>query len=226
MLDLLLSDGMKPFMVASTLVVGLLFLEVVMLLMGLSTQIGGDAPTIDFEADLDLSMDMDVDIDVAGQPEASGSLFGVIADAIGLKNLPLTVWLAIFSASFAASGFAMQIGLQILVGSMLPASIIAMPAVPIGLFVTKGLAAFVSRMIPSDETDVVSRRSLARRRGFVTVGVARKDHPAEVCVTDQHGNRHYHMMEPFDEADEIQEGAEVFVMRLRDGQFRIVQVSE
>ena len=39
--------------------------------------------------------------------------------------------------------------------------------------------------------------------------------PAQVRITDQFGNVHYAMIEPFADADEISQGAEVVVLRLR-----------
>ncbi|MBI1218095.1 MAG: DUF1449 family protein [Rhodobacteraceae bacterium] len=161
----------------------------------------------------------------AGSQAASGpnAIVGLF-DFLGIRKLPLTVWLALFSASFAASGLAFQVAMNALLGFMLlplPASIIALvPAVSL----TRGLAGLIAAWLPRDESYVISERSLGRRRGTVTVGTAKRGHPAEVRIKDRYGNTHYTMIEPLSDGDEISAGAEVLVLRLPGGALRMLQI--
>jgi len=71
---------------------------------------------------------------------------------------------------------------------------------------------------------------LSRLRGVVSQGTARAGNPAEVRVTDRHGNLQFLRAEPLDRSAEITQGQEVVVIRLLSGPdrgaFRIVALSD
>lgn len=58
---------------------------------------------------------------------------------------------------------------------------------------------------------------------MIVVGVARAGSPAQVRFADAHGNAHRLMAEPLDTRDEISAGADVLILRNRDGAFRLVR---
>jgi hypothetical protein len=70
--------------------------------------------------------------------------------------------------------------------------------------------------MPQDETTAVSLDSLVGKRGTITVGTARRGSPAQARVKDIHGQSHYVMVEPQEEAHPIAEGETVLLIR-RDG---------
>ena len=235
-MDLLLDLSMKPFVFFGALVVGLLLLEIIFMLIGVDTQIGGDSDAdfdMDFDADADFDTDFDADIeagdlaDTAPEAEASvGAPGGGLSDLIGIKKLPLTIWLALFSAFFAGIGLAGQTLVSVMFGALLPAGLAVALALPVTLFLTGLFSEAVSNWIPRVETTAISERSYGRRRGTVTVGTARRGNPAQVRITDGHGNLHYVMAEPISDCDEIAQGAEVFIIRKRNGDLRLVRVSD
>ncbi len=226
-MDFFMQEGLGPFTFFATLVVALLILEVCLLVVGLSSNIDLDADVgSDFEpsVETDLSSVPGLDAD-ASLPEGvevmsettdvgSSTSFSIF-DTLGLRKVPLTVWLAIFSAVFSGMGIAAQSLLDGIFGFVLPAE--AMSAVVFGpaIGMTRIFAEAVGNWIPQTETTAISERSLARRRGIVTVGVARRGDPAEVSVRDQHGNVHYKMLEPLLD-HEIVAGTEVILLRVRD----------
>lgn len=237
MLDLLTSDGMMPFLFCAGLVIGLLLLEMIFMLIGISTELGGETPGgiepgSSPEMDIEFASDFDPEIGT-GVPEAeagphkpaAASSQGDIFDILGMRGMPLTVWLAFFAASFAALGLSFQAILHAISGMMLhpwaAAALLLYPAIRM----TRGLARFTARLLPRETTSAISERSYGRRIGKVTVGTARRGAPAQVGFTDGHGNLHYTMAEPMDDAEAIPEGTDVLIMRTRNGDFRLVRVS-
>lgn len=224
-MDFFLQDGMGPFTFFGTLVIGFTLLEVLFMLMGISTQIGGDADAgLDMDASVDASVgdmpDLEVDIPdgvevVNEAPEMSTSTTGGILDILGMRKLPLTVWLALFSAFFAGLGIGLQSLIDGIAGFVLPSEIAMAIVMTPTLFLTRTFAETIGNWIPQMETTSISERSLGRRKGVVTVGVARRGSPAQVRVTDHHGNMHLIMAEPLSDV-EIPEGAEVLIVRVRD----------
>ncbi|MBO9428252.1 OB-fold-containig protein [Sulfitobacter sp. R18_1] len=223
-MDFFLQDGMGPFTFAGTLVIGFVLLEVLFMLMGITTQIGDADAGLDMDASMDASMgdmpDLEVDIPdgveiVNESPEMSGSSSGGILDILGMRKLPLTVWLALFSAFFAGLGIALQSFIDGFVGFVLPSEIAMAIVTTPALFMTRLFAETIGNWIPQMETTAVSERSFGRRKGVITVGTARRGNPAQVRVTDQHGNLHYLMVEPLSD-DEIPEGSDVLIVRVRD----------
>lgn len=236
MVELATSPGLAPFLFSGLLVVGLMLLEVAFMMVGFNTQIGG-TPDIDLDADLGAGPDIDIgadsgidlsDIEMAHDIEAStgkGGVPGTVVDMLGMRNLPLTVWLALFSASFAAIGLAGQMFLDTVLGFMLPGALAAAAVVVPAIWLTRKLSAITARLLPRETTTAISERSYGRRRGTVTVGVSRRGSPAQVRFTDTYGNLHHLMAEPLDDKDAIPEGSDVLIIRIRNGELRLVKVS-
>lgn len=236
-MDFFLSEDMQPFLISGILLFGFLALEIVFMFIGLDSRIGGDV-----DADLGLSAEADFDFDLTGDtsvgsdlsdlshdmPDADAGPYtadapmggitsvGGILDLIGIRRVPLTVWLALFFAAYASLGIALQsVSLGLLgftLGASFAAGLVFFPA----LSVTRLAAEIVENLLPQFETTAISERSLGRRRGVVTLGTAKRGSPAQVRITDHHGNLHYPMLEPARDDEEIHEGTEVLVVRVRD----------
>jgi membrane protein implicated in regulation of membrane protease activity len=130
---------------------------------------------------------------------------------LGIGRVPLLMVLVVFLAAFGLAGLAIQ---QI-VGPLplwmaVPGAIAA--ALPLTGLGSRGLA----RIMPQDETTAVSLDTLVGKRGTITIGTARRGSPAQARVRDVHGQTHYVMVEPHDEAHAIAEGETVLLAR-RDG---------
>ena len=222
-MDLLLSPGLAPFVSAAGLVVLFLILELALTAMGIDTWLGAEAPAL--EADLGLDADLPGDLAADLAPDATPAPQGGALGLLGLRDLPLTAWLAFLAAGFAAGGFALQAAARALTGGFLPATLAALVALPAALILTGALSRTLARLFPRETTSAISERSYGRRRGVVTVGTARAGQPAQVRFTDGHGNLHYLMAEPFDPKDEIGQGSEVLILKLRDASLRIVKIA-
>ena len=164
----------------------------VMLLIGLveAVGLGASAAHVDFGADAD-----------------GGDLLGWL----GVGRVPLLMLLVVFLAAFGLIGLALQQAVGPL-SPWLASAIAAVAALPVTGIGARGLA----RIMPQDETTAVSLDTLVGKRGTVTVGTARRGSPAQARVKDIHGQPHYVMVEPHDEAHPIGEGETVLLIR-RDG---------
>jgi hypothetical protein len=125
--------------------------------------------------------------------------------------------------SFGVSGVALQGLVTGLAGSPLNALFAALPCAAAAIWFTGKFGALFVRALPRTETQSVSGRQLGRRLGTVTQGTAARGTPAEVRVTDRHGNTHYLRAEPLRDTDVIAQGADVLVLHHRPtGGFRLI----
>ncbi len=235
MLDTFLSGPYAPFTVSLTLLFGLLVLEIVFLLIGGSLMGDGPEAEVDIpgfdapEVDVDLDgFDVDAaefEIDTPDEAlVAAGSGGGQSPLGwLGLGRMPTLIWLASLFMSFGVSGVALQSVATGIFGGPLTAAIAAVPCGIAALWFTGRFGALFARLLPRTETQSVSSRQLARRRGLVTQGTARRGNPAEVRVSDRYGNIHHLRAEPMEDGVEIAQGTEVLVLRHRpSGEFRLI----
>lgn len=249
MFDLLLTAPMVPFTLSLALLMGLLTLELVFALLG-GTLLGMGADP-DLDIDLDVGGLDTPDLDIAGF-EAAGIDIDAFADAdidlgdfeladpvaeadvaapsgttawLGIGQVPTILWIAALLLGFGVSGVLIQSVVSGVLGSPLPATFAALPALFAGLWFARGFGKTLARLIPKTESAALSRRAFGRRLGKVTQGTARRGSLAEVRVTDRHGNFHYLRAEPLADNDVIEQGTEVLVLReRRSDAYRLVAV--
>lgn len=238
-MDQVLSPAFAPFTFALGLMLGLLALELLSSLLGLSLQ--GSHPDLapdlaDLQASFDLTPHAEIDIpalvaastalDHASDTETAPDT-GLLA-MIGLGQVPLLIWLAAMLFSFGLGGFFLQT-MATSFGSPLSPWV----AVPIALFgalkFARGFATTFARLIPRLETTATTVQFMGGLRGVVTQGTARAGAPAEVRLRDRHGNLHHMRCEPFRARDVIAEGTQVLTLRQRLGPnqwgLRIIAIS-
>lgn len=227
MFDFLLGGAFAPFTFALALLFGLMGLELVALLLGGSLMGGdnsvdpgiGETPDLgDF--DLDLAPEGALvdpgDLELADfEPEAAIEASSGLASWLGLGKMPTLIWLAVLLMGFGLSGLGLQIALHDLIGIEAPAALAAVPAGVFGLWFARVFGGVFARLLPQTETEASSLRHLGRRRGIITQGTAARGRAAEVRVTDRFGNAHYLRAEPLRDAETLQQGTEVLVLRDR-----------
>lgn len=233
----LLTPFMFPFTVALGLFFGLLTLELVAAFLGGTVLgMGSDAEAdidldADFDADLDLDADFDAEFDIEGVealesdaivPEVGGG----VLDWLGFGKVPLLIWLGVFLLSFGFGGFVLQSVLNASLGA-LPSGIAALIVAPAATWFTGRFAHLFARLLPKIESSAVSKNHLGRRRGVVSQGNAARGRPAEVRVSDGHGNTHYIRAEPLRDDAVLPQGTEVLVMRRSHNQgYRLVALTK
>lgn len=250
MLDMITDPHLRPFAIAGAIVFVLLFLEIVLMMVGFSSNFG--EPDLDIDADgfdaelpegslealgnldtaelmdieplnldgFDTELDVDADI-ISAHPTG----FGAFLSTLGVTSVPSAIWLAGLLAFVSGLGFVLQslssfLGLGYL-NSTLALLLVSAPA----LFLTARYAKTVGRLIPNIETTAIRADSFHRRQGKVTQGTAQNTSPAEVSWVDGHGNRHYLMAPALKQGDVIPQGSDVLILRTKDKQPRIISLS-
>lgn len=246
MIDLLLSPPFAAFTLALSLLFTLFLLELALLLVGVSLMGAGAEAAPDVDADFDVDLDADfANVDLAelgadlgdvdpemlelfdAEPDISAPTESFsLAAWLGLGQVPALIWIASFLLCFGVSGLVLQQGAEWLAGLFVPPALAILVAAGAGLGLARSFSRLFARLLPKSETAAVSERHLGRRIGLVTQGVARRGKPAEVRVSDRHGNTHYLRAEPMKDADVIEAGTEVLVVRNRYADdYRLIAVS-
>jgi hypothetical protein len=232
MMTQLFSPNYLPFTFALGLMIGFLVLELVALLLGLSLH--GSESDLDISPEilaLQASFDLPSDAtpDVPALLDASDALHGAelnaatpdtptgLLEILGLRGVPLMIWLAALLFSFGVSGYVVQGIASAITGASLAALIAAPLAAAVALVFTRSFARIFARLVPRMETTATSAQFMGGLRGTVTQGTARAGSAAEVRLRDRHGNLHFMRCEPFHDADIIPEGAEVITVREKLG---------
>lgn len=195
----LFADYNLPFAIA----LGLMALFALVQLIGL-----GD---FDFDAP-----DADADLDIDGIDGSTGFMGGLLS-LLGLGRVPFMIWLTVFALLFALIGMSIQAFAINLIGAPLDALLASVISVAASLPLTGGLVRPLGRILPQDETSAVGLDALVGRRGQITTGYAAKAHPARTKVYDHHGQAHYVMVEPHEDASQMHQGDHVLLVR-REGQ--------
>lgn len=227
-LDLLFSANMQPFAIALGLVLGMVLLELVLMLVGVSI-LGGEAdasldaePGLDLEAGIDAEPGFDAELEGAEAVDSGGGAFAWL----GLGDAPFAIWFAGFLTAFGLAGYALQGVLNAVIGAPLPALLASAVALLPSLAITARFARFIGRMVPKFESTAISTRSFGGRRGVITVGTARRGKPAQARIKDGYGNTHYTMVEPLKDDDAFPQGTEIATVRLGDGTLRAISLED
>lgn len=247
--DLLAHPGMRPFEISFAIVLGLLILELVLNLLGLSALGASDGDAdIDLDAgdaeidlsDVDLSaggsavldmvdvgeIEVDLDSDLPeGDAPPSGNAGGALS-WLGLGQVPMTIWLAGLLTGFSLAGYVVQLGASQLLGTALGATLASAAALGPAVWFARVSARTVARLVPKTQSTAIARRSYHRRRGVITVGTAKAGRPAQVRFRDGHGNAHYTLVEPLDPKDELPQGTEVMILRIKNGPPRALALTD
>lgn len=179
------------FIHISVFLLMLMVLQVGLLILGIS---GPEVP--DADADLDLDVEGEVDADIPS---------GGVLDFLGIRGVPIIIWLSAWIAGFAATGFFLS-GLFSIQG---PNLIVRIVATVMGFVLARILGRTLARLIPNVTTSAVSLENARSLMGEVTDGIASKGRPARVEVFDGKGGVHYFMAEPVDADEQISAGEKV-----------------
>jgi hypothetical protein len=198
MLDFLAATNNLPFSIALAIALMMVLLEAIGFVFGLSG--------------LDLLDAIAPEHDAAGAELAGSSLVDRFMGWLQFGRVPVIILLVIFLASFGVIGLALQALAVRGFGAPLPGLLLAAGVVPLSLPPVRVLGRLLARVLPRDETSVVSRDALVGRMATVVIGEARRGSPAQARVKDQHGQTHYLMLEPDSDADTFRSGETVLLV--------------
>lgn len=247
MFDPLLAEPFVPFTISLALLFALFAMELVLLLMGLSLLGAGSEADIDTDIDADVDIDLDAPIDAGtladlGIDLDAGALNDIEIDGDGLKpsvtpttgplswlgiaKVPVMIWIASVLLAFGVGGVILQQVALASMGTALPTALSVPIAAALAVFFARTFSSAFARLLPKTESSALSNRHLGRRTGTVTQGTAERGNPAEVRVTDRHGNMHYLRAEPLDDTAHIPAGTDVLVLRHKRGAgYRLIPLS-
>ena len=189
MFEQLLTPAYLPFAIAFVVMIGIGLIEAIGLGLG--------------------HLDLDADLGADGH-------LGVL-DWLGLGGeLPILIWLTSLLGCFTIVGIAIQQVAAAYEGTPLPWTLASGGALVAGGLLNTLAANGLARIMPGFETSVISTDDLLRHRGTILEGTARRGTPARAKVVDQHGQAHFIMVEPHDDADAIGTGETALLVR-REG---------
>lgn len=172
-MDSIIQPGTGSFWVALMVVAGLGLVELVSVLLGASA-----------------SGLLDDGLGHHGPADHEAGLLGGWMSWLNAGGVPILVLAVILLSAFAVFGFA----LQGVAASVLLRPLPAIAAGPLALLaavpVTRWLSRGIARIIPRDETAVLSQAEFIGLIGTVTFGPLDQGHPGSVRVKDRHDNIH------------------------------------
>lgn len=201
--DFIAASGNLPFTVALAVMALLLVIEILGFLagVGVSDFLHGHMPEFG---------------DADGAEIAGGSFADRFLGWLLLGRVPALILLAIFLCVFGLIGLGLQGVLRSSFGGALPGWIAALVVFPLSLPFVRIIGLGLARVLPRDETQVASRRSLLGHVGTIVIGTARRGSPAQAKVRDDVGQSQYVMVEPIDEGDAFAAGDHV-LLRTQQG---------
>jgi hypothetical protein len=216
MLEFLTADGNQPFTVALAVMLIIAVIEGVTSLLGagLSELIDALLP--------DMDLDVDVDLDAA-EGVASGNSLSRLLGWLRIGQVPVLILLVVFLTAFGLIGLGIQSFSQGALGFLFPGWIASIPALFLSLPVVRVLGGGLAKIMPKDETDAVSEASFVGRVAVITLGNARRGYPAEARLKDEHGQLHYVMVEPDSDAEELEQGTTVLLVKQESSVFRAIR---
>jgi len=212
-MDALLVPGYQPFTVAGLVMAGLVLIETISLVAGLS---------------LSEFIDQGFDLDAHGGHHADLGESGLLAGVLGWVNagrVPALILIIAWLAVFAAAGFMIQT-IALSLWAALPALAASLLAFLIALPATRFTTRAVSFIIPREETYAVSDDDLVGRVAEVTLGPLDQGPAGRVKVRDAHGNWHFLMAKAAEGQEPVPTGAQVLLVDRKGSTFLVIPAPE
>lgn len=199
----IIQPGTGPFWVALMVVAGLGLVELLSVLLGASA-----------------SGLIDDGLGHHGPGEHEAGMLGGWMSWLNAGGVPILVLAVILLSAFAVFGFAIQ---GVFGAVLRPLS--ATLAVPVALFLaiptTRWVSRGLARVIPRDETSVLSQEEFIGLVGMVTLGPLDQGKPGTVRVKDRHDNIHL-LRAQAAQGHFIETGAAVLIVDGADGLFQAI----
>ncbi|MCV0428812.1 MAG: YqiJ family protein, partial [Roseibium sp.] len=209
--------------------------------LGLSSMIDSLLPEVDLpEVDVPDIEAPDFDGDIAGGALPSDlEMVGVNADAsaagqgmftrvlgwLCFGRVPALIILVIFLTGFGLAGYVLQSVVHSLSGWLLPAIVASAGAFAGALPFTRVTALGLSKIMPKDESDAVSRKTFVGKPALIVQGNAEKGLPAQARLKDATGQNHYLLVEPDVDGEVLNQGTDVIIVRQVGARYTAIQNS-
>lgn len=209
MMTFLTAASNLPFTVALGVMLILLVIEIVSLAFGAAASGLFDSVLPDFDSG-----------DAGGSELAGAQLAERFMQWLHIGRVPVLILLATLLTGFGLCGLGLQWLSQTLTGALLPAWIAAPVTLFPTLFFVHVVGDLIARILPQDETDAVSSASFIGQYATIVLGTARVGAAAQAWLRDEHGKRHYVMVEPEHDGDAFAAGDRVRLVARDGARFR------
>jgi hypothetical protein len=213
MLEFIFQSANAPFTIAIFVMLGIAVLEGAFLLLGfgLFQFLDTLVPDVSISSELDMSPDLD-----------SPSAISRFLSWLRIGKVPLLMLLVVFLTSFGILGLIFQSMLNQLLGVMLPAWLAVIPIFFLALPIVRLSGIILEKIMPGDETDVITEDALIGHVATLTLGRAQTGSPAEAKTRDQHGTTHYVMVEPEQKTVTFERGDKVLLVQRNGATFKAI----
>lgn len=171
-MDSFIQPGTELFWVALLVVAGLGLVELVSLILGVSA-----------------SGLLDEGLGYHGLGDHDAGLLGAWMSWLNAGGVPILVLAVLLLSAFAVFGFALQ-AMASSVLTPLPTLAAGPAALVVAVPATRWLSRGIARIMPRDETSVLSEAGFIGLVGMVTIGPLDQGNPGVVRVKDAHDNIH------------------------------------
>lgn len=130
-----------------------------------------------------------------------------------LGRVPFMIWLVVLLTSFGLIGLIGQGVIKDLLGHFLSPWLAAPLAFAASLPIVRTASKTLARLVPQEESSVVSEDHFLGREATVMLGVATATESAEAKLVDMYGRAHYVQVIPGDGSPGIPQGTRVTLMR-------------
>ncbi len=215
MTEFLLSPGNSPFTICLAIMLLLTVLEIVSacLGVGLSDMVDSVLPEMD--------VDIDADFD-APDADAAGSGLVKLLAWFRIGEVPVVILFIVFLTGFGLSGLIIQFTAMQILGQLIPTMAAAGGALFCAIPTVRVCGGFLGKHLPKDETYVVSEKTFIGKVADITMGTAKAGKPAQAKLKDQHGQTHYILVVPDDEAESFNQGERVIIVRQEGSLFKVI----
>ena len=217
MMEFVTTPENLPFAVALVVMLAISLIEGLGTILGLSPSALFDSVLPDF----DLGVDVDIDVD-APELDVQPSGFTAVLGWLRFGQVPALILLIVFLTAFGLIGLGLQGVMAQTFGSILPASLASIVTFFVSLPVMRVGGGLLGRIMPQDETEAVSEDSFVGLIAVITLGTAKRGHPAQAKLRDAYGQVHYVLVEPDDE-DSFDAQSEVLLVSRHGTVFRAIR---
>lgn len=136
-----------------------------------------------------------------------------LASWLKLDKLPMMIWLVIFLTLFGLTGYLIGYGFSLFTYSLPPLWVSLPLALVAALIITGRFGLVLARILPKAESAAVHDDDFVGAAASITIGTARRGHPAEAKFIDQFSQSHYVLVEPFEAEEQFHQGDRIILIK-------------
>ncbi len=173
-------------------------------------------PDIDMDIDFDAA---DADLDTEVEIPALSKLLGWIKPG----KIPMLIYMIIFLTVYSLTGFIGQSIIKGIIRFYLPWFFAVPAAFFVAIFISRLISLAASHIVIKDESSAVSSKNFIGKIATVMIGTAKVGCPAEASLKDKHGQSHYIMVEPDEDAQFPKDSRVLIVSKGPNGVFKCIR---